>query len=324
MEYFAPDPRRLWFAIFTAVMASYIEDGGFYVKGGSGAFANAFAAAIRARGGALRERREAVRILATDAGVQGVMHHGPQGDLETDWAPVIFGNAAPSVLSDLLDAPLQPAFAAPYRSLELSTSLFTMTFGLTRPPRDFGLRAYSTVVYPDWMDRLEQNAECPTLLGAGPKGRLPKFVLTDPSMIDSGLHHSKGRYVLNVTGADRLENWSALSPDLMQDRKARWTDAILAGLERHFPGLAAAVDWKEMATAQTMARYMNAPGGAVYGFAPVPPDPFPHPPRIETAIPGLYLASAYTVSGGYTGAITGGLMAARAALEKRQAGVTLY
>jgi hypothetical protein len=30
-------------------------------------------------------------------------------------------------------------------------------------------------------------------------------------------------------------------------------------------------------------------------------------------VPGLWIASAYTVSGGYAGAIQGGLMAARAA-----------
>jgi all-trans-retinol 13,14-reductase len=324
LEYFGPDPHRVWFAMFTAVMASYIEDGGFYVKGGSGAFANAFAAAIRARGGVLRERREVVRLLASGSGVQGVMHHGPNGDMETDAAPVVFGNAAPSVLGDLLDAPLQAAFAKPYRSLELSTSLFTMTFGLTRPPAELGLRAYSTAIFPDWMERLEQSAECPAMLGGDPGGRIPKYVITDPSQIDSGLRHSKGRHVLNVTGTDRLENWTALSPEHAQDRKARWIEAILIDLDRHFPGITGAVDWNEMATAQTMARYMNSPGGAVYGFAPAPPDPLPHPPRIETAIPGLYLASAYTVSGGYTGAITGGLMAARTAMAKHHGGVTLY
>lgn len=324
MEYFSPDPRRLWFSFFSAVMASYIQDGGFYVKGGSGAFADAFVQAVRARSGVLRERREVVRILASEAGVEGVMHHGPSGDLETDYAPVVFGNSAPAVISDLLDPPLKPAFDAPYRGLALSTSLFTMTFGMMQRPSNFGLRAYSTAIYPDWMQRLVEGAECPHLLGAEPSGRMPKYILTDPSRVDSGLRHSKGRYVLNVTGTDRLENWTSLSLSQAQDRKARWVDAILADLDRRFPGLAAAVDWKEMATAQTMARFMNTPGGAVYGFAATPPDPLPRPPRVETAIPGLYLASAYTVSGGYTGAITGGLMAARAALSKSHAAVIFY
>ena len=53
-----------------------------------------------------------------------------------------------------------------------------------------------------------------------------------------------------------------------------------------------------MATAETMSRYLNTPGGAVYGFAPegtlgqtIRPDP-------RTTIGGLWLASAYTFGGG--------------------------
>jgi len=38
-------------------------------------------------------------------------------------------------------------------------------------------------------------------------------------------------------------------------------------------------------------------------------------PLVETAIGGLYLASAYCSGGGYTGAIMGGGWAARAAMK---------
>ena len=52
----------------------------------------------------------------------------------------------------------------------------------------------------------------------------------------------------------------------------------------------------------------NAPDGAVYGFAPTPPRSIwrtlVRSPR--TAIPGLYLASAYAGFGGYTGVVQSG------------------
>jgi all-trans-retinol 13,14-reductase len=64
-----------------------------------------------------------------------------------------------------------------------------------------------------------------------------------------------------------------------------------------------------MATAETMQHYLNTPGGAVYGFAPEGSGPI-H----IAAIDGLWLASAYTFAGGYTGAMVGGAMAARAAI----------
>jgi phytoene dehydrogenase-like protein len=58
-------------------------------------------------------------------------------------------------------------------------------------------------------------------------------------------------------------------------------------------------------TALSVRQYLNAPGGAVYGFAPTPPGSIwrriARSPR--TSIPGLYLASAYAGFGGYTGVI---------------------
>jgi phytoene dehydrogenase-like protein len=58
-------------------------------------------------------------------------------------------------------------------------------------------------------------------------------------------------------------------------------------------------------TALSVRQYLNAPGGAVYGFAPAPlrslwRTPFRSP---RTSIPGLYLASAYAGFGGYTGVV---------------------
>jgi phytoene dehydrogenase-like protein len=55
-------------------------------------------------------------------------------------------------------------------------------------------------------------------------------------------------------------------------------------------------------TALSVRQYLNAPHGAVYGFAPAPPNVTPaRSPR--TAVPGLYLASAYAGFGGYTGVV---------------------
>jgi phytoene dehydrogenase-like protein len=67
-----------------------------------------------------------------------------------------------------------------------------------------------------------------------------------------------------------------------------------------------------------MSSYLNAPQGAVYGFAPLPPQgPIwkGSERSSRTAIPGLYLASAYAASGGYTGAILAGATAAREVLR---------
>jgi all-trans-retinol 13,14-reductase len=58
-----------------------------------------------------------------------------------------------------------------------------------------------------------------------------------------------------------------------------------------------------------MNGYLGTPEGAVYGFAPLPPKaPISHgiDRSVNTAIPGLYLASAFAGFGGFNGAIKAG------------------
>jgi all-trans-retinol 13,14-reductase len=89
-------------------------------------------------------------------------------------------------------------------------------------------------------------------------------------------------------------------------------DRIVADLDRQFPGLAGGIVHREMATPETFQQYLNTPGGSLYGFAP---ESRGFTPRAATAIGGLYLASAFTGGGGFTGAILGGGWAVRAAMR---------
>jgi phytoene dehydrogenase-like protein len=92
-----------------------------------------------------------------------------------------------------------------------------------------------------------------------------------------------------------------MAPDDYRARRGRWQDAIVASLDTHYPGLAAAVTHSAFNTALSVQQYLNAPGGAVYGFAPTPARSGKHSP--QTVVPGLYLASAYAGLGGYSGVI---------------------
>ena len=40
-----------------------------------------------------------------------------------------------------------------------SASLFALTLGLSKPPREFGIDAYSTQLLPPWMTRLSDYAK---------------------------------------------------------------------------------------------------------------------------------------------------------------------
>ena len=68
---------------------------------------------------------------------------------------------------------LMPADAADkltqgYARQTPSTSLFALTLGLKKPPREFGVAAYSTQLLPPWMKRLTDYAQGAALMAEEP------------------------------------------------------------------------------------------------------------------------------------------------------------
>ena len=123
-------------------------------------------------------------------------------------------------------------------------------------------------------------------------------------------------YLVSLAGIDRLSNWSHLDQASYAAKRDAWMDALIGRVDQAFPGFASAVVHREMATAATMQHYLNTPGGAVYGFAQVPPRGLPTvgtPRGVQTCVPGLWLASTFGAFGGFTGSMFGGMLAARAA-----------
>jgi len=116
------------------------------------------------------------------------------------------------------------------------------------------------------MNSLSDYAHCAEILADAPGTRFPVVGIVNYSAIDSGLNPD-GPHLVSVTGLDRTANWEGLDEAAYRAKRDRWLDAIVAEIDRSFPGFAAAVVQREMATAATMRRYLNTPGGAVYGYA---------------------------------------------------------
>jgi phytoene dehydrogenase-like protein len=316
LTYWHDDPDRFRFLRYAVAQASFIAGGGHYVRGGSKGLADRLAAVIREAGGELESGREADEILLTDGKVSGVGHHCTRGgDRRIDAARAALGNAAPQVLASMLPEQQRAAFLAPYAGRSPSISLWTLALGLNRPARDFGVRTYSTFILPDWMQSFSQIREMAAMFGEDPGARMPFYVFVDYHQIDAGLNEGPP-YLVSFCGSDRLDNWTPLDPAARKARKKAWTGALIRDIDRHFPGIAGAVVHHEMSTAKTMHAYLNTPGGAVYGFSPDVSaiDAFSPGPR--TAIPGLWLSSAFTLGGGYTGSMLGGARAAGEAVQE--------
>jgi phytoene dehydrogenase-like protein len=287
--------------------------GGVYIRGGSVTLSRALARVVRKSGGDILLGRRAIKIELASDGRPAAIHHAgkDESSAERIEARVILANCSPYAVAGMLASEQRAGFLARYDGLHPSISLFSAHFGLREPPQRFGLSGYSTVLLPDWMQRLDDYAQAGGLLADAPAGRMPPLSVVNYGAIDAGLDED-GQTLVTVVGVDRVANWR----EGEAERRAAWLEAIEQELERHFPGFAGAVTEKTMVTARSVRDYLGTPEGAVYGFAPTPPERsflvgVPRSPR--TAIPGLFLASAFAGGGGYTGAMGAGAGAAEAA-----------
>jgi phytoene dehydrogenase-like protein len=305
LSYYHDDPSTLWWIFFAMAQGSYLQSGGRFVQGGSQRLSSALARAIRVAGGDVLLRRIASRIVPDSQGRASTVTHTARdgGDPQIVEGSRIISNAAPSALASLMPAAAAAALTQGYVQQTPSISLFALTLGLSKPPREFGISAYSTQLLPREMKRLSDYAQGAALMADEPGMQMPPMSIVDYAAIDSGVPAPP--HVLLICGPDRLSNWDSSDMDGYREKRARWQAAIVSYLSSFYPGLADGVVASSFNTALSVRQYLNAPGGAVYGFAPAPPSslwqsPFRSP---RTSIPGLYLASAYAGFGGYTGVV---------------------
>lgn len=314
--YLHDDPETLWWIVFAVAQGAYIGSGGCYIQGGSQRLSNALAKAFKSYGGELLLRRTVREILIDAHGAPvGVAHEGKDGDRVEVRAKTVLGNAAPAALADMLPEPARARFNAHYSAQPLSISLFSMTIGLSVPASQFGLTSYSTLLFPEWMQSLADYRRCAGIMADAPGEAMPALAVVNYAAIDSGL--AGPPHPVSVVGVDALANWRGLDAEAYSRKRDLWRQALITAIDRTYPGFADSVVSSVLSTPSSISSYLGAPGGAVYGFAPLPPSsPIWNGPgrSPKTPIDGLYLASAYTSCGGYTGSILGGAAAARQVL----------
>lgn len=312
------DPASLWWIVFASAQGGYVQSGGRYVKTGSQRLSSALARAIKQAGGDVILRRVATGIETNAQGrVHTVTHVAKAGgDTQTVEADCIVSNAAPGIAASLLPRTEGTKLTASYADRPPSVSLFALTLGLSRPPAEVGLTAYSTQLLPPWMQTLADYAKGTTLFANEPGADMPPMSIVNYSAIDSGVPAQP--HIISIVGTDRLSNWNGVERAVYTAKRARWQEAMVAYLDAIFPGLKAAIAATSFNTASSMVSYLNAPNGAAYGFAPLPPTaPLKTSRSPHTVIDRLYLASAYGGYGGYNGAIQAGQACADAIMADR-------
>ena len=305
LSYYHDDPATLWWIFFAMAQGSYLLSGGRFVQGGSQRLSSALARAVKVAGGDVLVRRIVSGVTLDSQGRASTVTHTARdgSDPQLVEGLRIVSNAAPAALAPLMPAAAADKLTESYTQQAPSISLFALTLGLSKPPREFGISAYSTQLLPREMTRLSDYAQGAALMANEPGERMPPMSIVDYAAIDSGVPAPP--YVLLICGPDLLSNWDSSDMDAYREKRGRWQDAIVSYLDQHFPGLANGVVASSFNSALSVRQYLNAPDGAVYGFAPTPPRSIWRTPARSprTAVPGLYLASAYAGFGGYTGVV---------------------
>jgi phytoene dehydrogenase-like protein len=305
LSYYHDDPATLWWIYFAMAQGSYLLSGGRFIQGGSQRLSSALARAIKVAGGEVMVRRVVSGLAPDMPGSAGTVTHTARdgSDPQVVECLRIVSNAAPAALAPLMPVAAAGKLTENYRRRTPSISLFAITLGLSKPPREFGISAYSTQLLPRELKRLSDYAQGAALMADEPGSRMPPMSIVDYAAIDSGVPAPP--YALSILGPDLLSNWDSSDMDAYREKRGRWQDAITRHLSSFYPGLADSVVASSFNTALSVRQYLNAPGGAVYGFAPTPPRSIWRTPvrSPRTAVPGLYLASAYAGFGGYTGVV---------------------
>ncbi len=322
LPYYAGDPKKLWWLFYSIAQSGFLGSGGVYVKGGSRVLGIKLGGAIKRAGGTVLLGAAATAIELNSEGAACAVVTAAKGEKPSQRfeARVVLANPAPHAIAGMLPEEAAQRFSAAFEGRPLSTSLFSAHFGLKVNPAQFGLKAYSTILLPSWMTSLSDFPRSAGLLAANPNSKMPVLGIGNYGAIASGLDEG-GLTLVSVVGVDEISNWRGLSKEEETARRNAWLDAILGEMDRHYPGFAGAVGEKVFLGASSMERYLGTPGGAVYGFEPVPPTGpvwkgVPRTPK--TPIDGLYLASSWGGSGGFSGAMASGAEAAGLAMAALQ------
>jgi len=323
-QYYSDDPYRLSLTHFAAAQISYHTGGGHFVHAGSQGLSDALVEQVRTAGGVVEKRRNVTDILMKDGAVVGVRHerlsnlskkHIPGRDIQEHFAPQLFANAAPHCIEKMLPETYRNSFMKPYHGRRLSPSLWCLFLGFDRSPSEFGVDAYSTFVIPEHYTSFRDGPSEAYIMADPDNERMPPYTFVDYSQIDSGLNN-EGRHFAVMCGIDHIDNWDKLDDEQYETRKQQWQDRLIAALSTQFPNIDSSIVYTEMGTARSMQRYLNTPGGAVYGFSPDAPRYVTGISTSRTPVKGIYIASAFGgFGGGFTGAMMSGAHAAGEALE---------
>lgn len=306
-------PSRASAFIGLLVIDHYL-DGAHYPRGGSGALRDALQQVATAAGASFRTDARVARIEVSDGRVQRV-HLATGETLEAD---VVVAAIDPRhVFGRLIEPEAVPQkLRERVAHLESSMSALALNLGVNRDLRQIGLGAFNLWSYP--------GIDIDALYEPCFQGRLPHdlslFIspnsLKDPtgSMAPPGMTSLE---VMTPAPFGLFGAWAHLPPaERGNDYRAfkrRLQDEMLTQLDQRLPGVIDHLEVVDLSTPLSMASWVGAVDGGLYGPAQTPGQSVPFRFSTSTHLPNLFLAGAGVYGGGILPCLESGRAAAHRA-----------
>jgi prolycopene isomerase len=297
--YLALPPSRVTFLQWATMMASYVEEGAFYFRGGFQGLADAMADGLTSHGGELVLGTRVTKIQAADSCVQGVSLESGQ---EIKATVVISNIDARSTFQDLLEPDQVPShYMRRLSRLEPSLSVLGIHLATDLDVHSLGVPKV-TMIAPWDLDSVYTDALSGKVSGIGM--HIP--TVWDESLAPPGEH-------LVILQALVSSEADELSPSA----SARFAEELLKKAEGVLPGLRDHVTFVDGFSEEGQQPYPLHRVGPMYGWAASPQQVGPRRLPNRTPVEGLFLAGHWTQPGhGIWTVVLSGINLARLVLGK--------
>ncbi len=308
--YLGLPPSQIAFSDLAVMIYAYAAFKPWHIKGGSQAMSSALLESFLEAGGDVRFNCAADKILTTT----NTDHTSEVKAVRTEHGEVLSCKAvisnASSVLTynELLDTGQPPvSVQQDFKSREIGTSAFVLYLGLDCTPQTLGITSASNFICSTMDEELMH--EQMNKLEPPVATMLTCYNFDDPSFAP------EGKSQVSLLCLQYGELWNDVPPDKYAETKYALADKLIEQAEQVFPNIRDNIEEVEVATPLTMMRYLNTPGGSIYGFKQNAQDSNLFRDRID-AVEGLYLAGCWNGMGGFQPTYMAGESAARAVIKQ--------
>ena len=278
-----------------AFIMDFYNQSAFRVVGGSDVIAQSLSDAVCEMGGQVLVRKKVSRIICDDTKATGV----ETADECFYPADHIISTIHPARLMEMLDTKLiRPAFRSRLKNIPNTIGCFSLYVKFkenTMPYMNTNYYGYSSSTPWGCEDYTESD--------------WPKGFLYMHHCHESGPRYARCGVVLSYMKMEDVARWKGMAVGHRgvdyEDFKRRHAERLIAEVEKHLPGFAAAIERYYTSTPLTYLDYTGTEGGAMYGVAKdISLGPAGRVPY-RTKVPNLLLAGQNVNSHGMMGVLVG-------------------